>query len=199
MLRICHDEKRSRSNLLFVLGSVLLFLRLISYMNYSNDYTFTPDSSHVSFPFSIMSSLAMIASFRQPVLNAVSFLVFPSFFFSITLNDVVVLREYYKYTFLDMINAVTIHIPIALISIWIVLNRSELVSWNSIADASIWATLYFFIVDNKKNGTPIEGWKYTAIVFTIIPGWLLLCNKYLDVGKNMDDPYTTKFMVLKWK
>ena len=141
----------------------------------------------------------MISCFRQPVLNSAPYLMLPSFLFSITFYDTKVFRNYHKYTPLQLLNAATVHIPTAIIAIWIFINRRKMISPYSIANAFCWGLLYFLIVDDKVNDAGINGWHYLALVFTIAPLWTLISIFYLNVGKDMKDPYSTPLIVLKWK
>ena len=193
------DTERQQSAVIFIMGVILLIIRLIGHMAMQENYYFKPAASHMSYPFSLISCLAMICNFRQPVLNAIPYMMLPSYFFSIFINDVRIFRNYHKYTPHQLLNQVTIHIPIAFISIWILINRRKLISKHAIGNAFAWGLLYFLVVDDKVNVAGVNGLKYVALVMTLAPLWAFVSIKYLGVGQDMKDPYTAPLLILKWK
>ena len=141
----------------------------------------------------------MISSFRQPVLNSVLYLMLPSFLFSITFYDIKFLKNYYNYSSIQILNAVSIHIPAAIMSIWVFINRRKMISKYSILNASCWGLLYFFIVDDKVNDAGINGWYYLCLVCAIAPLWIFISIFFLKIGKDMKDPYSNPLIIIKLK
>jgi hypothetical protein len=190
---------REQSPVIFCMGIILLVLRLGSYMSFQTDYYFEPELSHISYLVSFIAAFAMICSFRQPVLNAIPFVLLPSFFITIPFWDVPVLLTASELPVWHIINALTIHIPACLIGIWILINRKELVSLRAIAVGFAFGFTYFLFVDNKVNDVGLNGDVYIFTVAIIAIVWIILLRRYLLKDTNMINPFFAKLVVLKFE
>jgi hypothetical protein len=195
-IRIVESQKEF-SPVLVMLGITLLIIRLRSYMEFQTDYYFEPEVSHISYMISFLTCFAMIASFRQPVLNAVPFVVLPSFLITIPFWDIPTLMRAAELPPWQIVNALTIHIPCLIIGIWIFINRKELVSINAIGAAVGFGIPYFIFVDNKVNDVGLNGTAYTTTVGIVATIWIILLFTLLLKNSRMVNTFSARLIVLK--
>ena len=194
MVSIIKETKKEQSLIMIILGTILLILRFFSFLFKRKVNYFETEICHVSYILSFFAGFSLLCSFRQIVLNSFIYIFIPSFFFSIPLNDFPNIKI--EKDLIELINIYTLHIPTAIISIWIFLNRKDLVSIEGIFNSFIFICLYFLIIDDKKNGT-IEGIKYILLTGVIIFSWLFISYKFLNIGKNLSSPYYCPLIILK--
>lgn len=195
--RVISDKTWSPT--LFILGFGLLLLRLRSYMEFQTNYFFEPETSHISYLISFLSCFALISSLRQPVLNAVPFMLLPSFFITIPFWDFAILSNASNLPPWEVINALTIHMPSCALGIWVLINRKELVSMQAIGCTFFFGITYFIFVDNKDNTVGINGMHYMLLVAAVAVVWIIFMKVKLLKTTNMTDPFLAKLVILQWK
>lgn len=199
MLEIDRSYERTYSPRMMAAGIILMCIRVRCYVEYrTDDGFFMPEVSHISYFLSFLCCAALVSSFRQSVLNAVPFTLIPSYSVTLPFWDLAWIMRYNEISTWEFINALTIHIPCFIMAIWVLINRKDLISWQSILTAVGFGLPYFFIIDNKTNELQINGWIYTVVVVSVAFFWLWIIKKKLLVETNMKDPFTTNFVGLKY-
>ena len=196
MYRIKVSE-REYSVPMLLSGLILMVIRLRCYIEYRTDEGYyKPELSHISYLLSFLCCFALISSFRQPVLNAIPFVLLPSYIITIPFWDVPWMMRFHEITTWEFINACTLHIPGLIMGLWVFKNRKELMSFPAIVCALTFGLPYFFIVDNKSNEV-VSGMAYTIAVVAVAFLWLYYIKTYLLKETNMRDPFNARLVILE--
>jgi hypothetical protein len=183
------------SPVLMIIGFLLLASRLITMrafilspqtaksLNIEGEYDkrfngwFHPTVEHASFYVAILFSLAFIFSFRVMILNTISIALFPSILISVPGRDIPILLHPEKYGThkgsLYWWGYWTIHIPMAIMGIWMFIMHEYLISPMAFVLATIIAIMIFLCLDNKENGV-LDGKTYMKVGVIILFIWYVI-------------------------
>jgi hypothetical protein len=188
-LRVHYDlsNKPIESKLVF-LGFFFLLLRCIALQAYYEpDGGFNPDGMHTSKLISLLTPIAIICCFRSKILNAVPIIDFPMVIIAFFVDDFSILIAPQKYSLLWFLDALTNHLPIIFVAIYLMLIGKHSLSKEGIYIAFGILFLWFLIVDDHINGT-LNGTWYIIAVFAATMPWLFVVVKRLDMIHAGGDP-----------
>jgi hypothetical protein len=192
---------------LTIFGLFFLILRIFLYNAYQLDpgnplSAYDPEVFHTSYFISICMCLALICSFRVKLFNTIAIVVFPAVIFSFPLWDIPHIISDPLFS-LQWWNALTIHSPILIIGLYMIMSRKVLISKETFFIGMVMIMGWYFAVDNKINATPISGILYPIIAGTVLVIWLLICWFFIlrDVPKGVDPMLAPiiKTKGFKWK
>ncbi|MHA1819971.1 MAG: hypothetical protein ACTSU2_12865 [Promethearchaeota archaeon] len=203
------ETSKDYDPVLMIIGIALLAIRAIcmrafkltpktaSYLLNGEEYDpkfngwFNPIIFHVSFYISIFFSLSLIFSFRVKVFNAISVVFFPSLLFSVPGRDIQVLFHTDKFGAkkfsLFWWNSLTIHIPMLIIGIYMLIFRAYYITQFSFWVAFIIVLFFFLSLDNKDNGV-VNGKKYIELGLIVMVIWTIICEIFVfpSIPSNVD-------------
>jgi hypothetical protein len=149
---------------------------------------FMPDVLHVSYIISLTLGLCLIFNFRVKVFNAVPVLVLPSVLITIPFKDFpILLKGPETVGWLYWLNYMTIHIPVLIFGLYILLMRNHYLSKASFMIAFFGLNGWFFAIDNKVNGV-LDIFVYVIVGLIVAFFWLIICFKFVlnDCDSKLD-------------
>jgi hypothetical protein len=164
---------------LVIFGLVFLTIRLyllntFTMVSATGELGYTNEVMHTSYFISICMCLAMICSFRVKLFNTMAIVLFLVCFFSFPtwdipnwINDPIGSMEWW--------NAITIHTPILILAIYMIMARKVLISKETFFIGIAVFAAWFFTVDDKQNGTVFSGTIYVIVAGIALVVWTIIC------------------------
>jgi len=128
----------------------------------------------------------MIFSFRIKILNAIPVFALLSIIITIPLKDIPFLLNPNTSTML-WLNYATLHIPVLIMGIYMLLGRKVYLSKMAYWIAFIMCQSWFWVIDDKENGV-LNGWNYVGVALVMFIFWTYVCFRWIftDIPQDSD-------------
>ncbi|MHA1341818.1 MAG: hypothetical protein ACTSRZ_18335 [Promethearchaeota archaeon] len=164
-----------------IFGVFFLCFRIMCMTPFINeDGSFHPEVFHASYIISIFICLSIIFNFRVKPLNIIPVAALPSVIFSIFMHDIPILIDpssagLGEHVIGDILwwNFLTIHTPIPILAVYFFFTRKETLSIESYFIFLPVFLTWFFLLDDKQNGT-LNGSAYVNLVLGYIVFFTIL-------------------------